>query len=155
MSLESITSAVEEFDLGAILPDLAGFLSNLQTMYRIALIVGPIVILVLGLWYLFLPPKNVGSRAGFLTYYAIGSPAAWKFTQRMAGIIWTALGLILVIIMGIHCGSLPEDMSEAAHLTLSCLTWQVLLAAIFRLVISVLPAVFFDRAGNRRKWSKK
>ena len=151
MSLDSITSALENFDLGAILPDLLGFFSSLQTLCVLAMMIGPVVMLALGIWYLFFPRRDVGHRGGFQAYFALGSEAAWLFTQKMAGLVWTGLGGILTLVMGIMCLNLSGELNEVTQLAHTCLIWQVVLAALSWIALKVLPAVFYNRDGQRRR----
>ena len=152
MSLDSITSALENFDLGAILPDLFALFSSVQSLCVLLLMISPLLLLGLGVWYLFWPRKEVGRRSGFTTYFATGSQEAWLFTQKMAGLIWAVLGGVLTIVMGIVCISLSgNDMRQVTQTTQSCLIWQIILVAISWLTLHILPAVFFTKTGERRR----
>ena len=152
MSLESITSALENFDLGSLLPDLFSMLSTVQGLCTLVMMFAPLLLLGLGIWYLFWPRKEVGARSGFYAYFAMGSEEAWLYTQKMAGLVWTGLGGLLTIIMAIVCITQSgNDASQVADTTKTWMIWQIILVGLSWLTLHILPAVFFDRAGNRRK----
>ena len=155
MSLDSITSALENFDLGSMLPDLFEFLSSIQGLCTLVLIISPLVLLLLGLWYLFLPRKEVGKRSGFCTYFGMGSEAAWFFTQKIAGMVWGGLGLILLIIMAIVAAGFSDDMSIVTDTTKTCMIWQIVLVGLSWLALHIVPGVFYDKAGKLRHPKKK
>ena len=151
MSLESITSALENFDLGSILPDLFSLLSSMQGLCTLVMMVSPLLLLGLGIWYLFWPRKTVGARSGFYAYFAMGSEEAWLYTQKMAGLVWTGLGGLLTIIMAIVCIAMSgSNMSQIAGTTQTCMIWQIILVGLSWLALNILPAVFYDKSGNRR-----
>ena len=97
--MDQIMSLLEGFDLAALLPDLQAIFSDIRTWIGMAMMAGPVVLFVIGLVYLLLPPKEANHRMGFRTFFGMGSVSAWKFTQRIAGAVWGALGLILGIWM--------------------------------------------------------
>ena len=101
--MEKITAIFEKIDLAKAVPEMDALLSKVQTATTVALLIGPVLMLLLGLWYYFLPPKEANHRAGFRTWFGMGSVQAWRFTQRLAGVVWGGLGLVLTIVMGILC----------------------------------------------------
>ena len=151
MSLSSITSMFEEFSLSEFVPDLFDFLSSLETLRKLALLIGPLFMLGYGIWFLFWPRKKVGHLSGFFAYYAMGSKEAWDFTQKMAGLIWTALGGGLLLFMGIRCATLSGEADQVIHAVMVCMFWQAGLALLSWLAIRILPAIFFDKDGNRKR----
>ena len=152
MSLDSITSALENFDMGAMMPDLFSFLSSAEGLCKLLLMISPLLLLFLGLWYLFLPRKEVGSRGGFLTYFALGSEEAWLYTQKMAGLIWSCLGGVLTIVMIIVCVNMSgNDLNLVADTTKTALIWQIVLVFLSWLALNILPFIFFSKDGRRKR----
>ena len=82
----------------------------------------------------------------------MGSVEAWRFSQRMAGLIFGALGALLLIIMLIvvFC-FIGKDLLQIARTAVICLLWQVGLTLIARISICVMAGVYFDKNGNRRR----
>ena len=150
--MEKITAFFDSIDLAKLVPELDTLLGKVQTVTTVALLIGPILMLVFGLWFFFLPPKEANHQAGFRTWFGMGSVAAWRFTQRLAGIIWGGLGLILTVVMviiSITFGS--KDIMGIVNTAFVALIWQVGLALISYLVICVIVTICFDSKGNLRR----
>ncbi len=141
-----------ELDLSVLVPEMGQVLDKARLLVTVSVLIGPILLLVLGLIYSFIPPKEANYRFGFRTYFGMGSVQAWRFTQRIAGIAFGGLGLILLIVMLVVIGGFnAKDHFEMVNTAMSALLWQAGLALLARFVTAVLAAVFFDRKGNRRR----
>lgn len=152
--MDKIT-ALFEVDLTKFVPEMGTLLERLQRFAGIAILVGPLVMLVLGLWYLLLPPKEANHKAGFRTYFGMGSVEAWRFTQKIAGLSWSAMGLVLTVVMAvIRGGYKAKTAMEVATSAARCLVWQVVLILVVYVAICVVAAIFFDKNGNRRLENK-
>lgn len=148
----SIKEMMDAFDPAALLPDLGGFGDLVARIAGFAVLAGPVVLLVMGLAYLFLAPKEANYRFGYRCYHGMGSVQAWRFTQRLAGIIWSGLGLILTVVMWfISAGFAGSGALEIVDAAVTCLIWEILLAIISCLVINGLVMLFFNSKGALRK----
>jgi uncharacterized membrane protein len=142
---------MDNFDPASLLPDLSSMAGIVATPTRTAVLVGPIVLLVMGILYFFVSPKEANYHFGYRCYFGMGSEEAWRFTQRFAGITWAALGLILTIVMLIISGSYgKKDIAEVIGSGLTCLIWEIGLAAVSSLVINLTAMIRYDRKGLRR-----
>ena len=149
--MNSITAFFDKLDFSKLVPELDTLLGRLQAVASWALMIGPIVMLVLGAWYYFLPPKEANYKVGFRTWFGMGSVEAWRFTQKLAGIVWGALGVVLLvvaIIVSLTFGN--KDAMEIATSAFVCLMWQAGLALIAYLGISVFVTLRYDSKGYRR-----
>ncbi len=147
-----IIKKIFEFDFAALVPDLPSLLEKVCAIVRLAIFVGPILLLVQGLFYLMFPPKEANHRMGFRTYFGMGSVEAWQYTQRMAGLIYSFLGgALLVIALIVSLVLIGKDPHRLVNISASCLLWQAILALLARLSVGVLAAVYFDRNGYRRR----
>lgn len=156
MDIESLKKLMDSFDPAELLPDLTKVFSSLSSVCRFAVMVGPVVLLILGLLYLFLSPKEANYYFGYRTYFGMGSVNAWRFTQRMAGMIFTAVGLALTITMLLISGGFAGMEVEAmVWKALSCLIWEAGLAILATLTVNGLAMYFFDRKGEYRRKPKK
>ena len=156
LNIESIKSLMDSFDPASLLPDLSKVFSSLAAVCRVAVVLGPIVLLVLGLAYLFLSPKEANYYFGYRCYYGMGSVHAWRFTQRMAGVLLGGLGLVLSIVMFTISGSFAEmEVTDMVWKAMSCLVWEAVLALIATLAINLTAAIRFDRKGEYRKKQKE
>lgn len=150
--MDAITSLFESFDLAALIPQTDEILETITKFSKIVVLIGPILLLVLGLTYLFLSPREANHRFGFRTWFGMGSVAAWRYTQRLAGIVWGALGLILTIVMLILRGRLAQlEPLEMLYTTITYLLWQAGAALLSYIAICLIVTLSFDRKGNRRR----
>ncbi len=141
-----------ELDLSVLVPEMSLVLDRTRMLVTVSVLIGPILLLALGLIYFFKPPKEANHRIGFRTYFGMGSVEAWRFTQRIAGIAFGGLGaLLLIIMLVVILGFHGKDHFEMVNAAMVALLWQAGLALLARLAIAILAAVFFDRKGNRRR----
>lgn len=158
MNSESIISQMKElfdglsdFNLKAYLPALDSFFGWLELAARLMVMAGPLVLLGMGLWFFLAPTKEANHKVGYRTYFGMGSVEAWRFTQRMAGITWSVLGLVLTVVMGILCNGYRnmETMDMVASAGKSIL-WQIGLVLVSVVVIELTVFACYDRKGRRR-----
>jgi hypothetical protein len=156
MNFDAIIALFQEFDPAAFIPELDTVIGKLELAMRIAVMIGPIVLLFLGLWYLLLPPKEANFHAGFRILWGMGSVQAWRFTQKIAGIVWSALGLILTVVMLLICNGYRDmDAMAMAYSAVKCIFWQIGLVLVSAIGVHITVIVFFDFKGNPRQLRKK
>ena len=156
LDIESIKSLMDGFDPAALLPDLSDLFGSLATLCRFAVMIGPVVLLALGLAYLFLAPREANYYFGYRCYFGMGSVHAWRFTQRLAGLCLGGLGLALTVIMAIiTAGYGRMDVMDVAWNAVNCLIWEAVLALIATLAINLTAMFFFDAKGGPRRRKKK
>ena len=156
LDIKSIKSLMDGFDPAALLPDLSDLFGSLATLCRFAVMIGPVVLLVLGLAYLFLSPREANYYFGYRCYFGMGSVQAWRFTQRMAGLLFGGVGLILTIVMFlISSGFAGMEITQMVWKAAGCLAWQVGITLALTLLINFLAFFFFDAKGNPRRKKKK
>lgn len=156
IDVESIKQIMDAFDPAALLPDLSGLFGSLETVCRVAVMIGPVVLLVMGLLYLFLAPKEANYYFGYRTYFGMGSVHAWRFTQRLAGIGLGGLGLILTVVMYvISNGFGTMEVMDMVWKAVDCLVWEAVLAFLANAAIAAAAAFRFDRKGQYRIIKKK
>ena len=156
LDIESIKSLMDGFDPAALLPDLSDLFGSLATLCRFAVMIGPVVLLVLGLAYLFLSPREANYYFGYRCYFGMGSVQAWRFTQRIAGMLFGGVGLILTIVMYVISGGFAGmEITQMVWKAAGCLAWQVGITLALTLLINFLAFFFFDAKGNPRRKKKK
>ena len=152
LDIESIKEIMDAFDPASLLPELGEIFSVITSVCKIAVLVGPIILLVLGLAYLFLAPKEANYYFGYRCYFGMGSVEAWCFTQRISGLVLGGLGLILTGVMLIVSGSFAGmDTVEMVWKAFWCLVWQGVLALLANGAIWAAAALRFDAKGNYRR----
>lgn len=150
--MEKITAILDALDLTKLVPAMDTLLEKVQLITSVALLVGPVVLLLLGLWFFLLPPKEANHRAGFRTWFGMGSVEAWRFTQKLAGIVWGAMGLIFTVVMGIIChGFATKELMDVVDTAFLCLLWQVVLVVVSYVAICLVVMILYDSKGRRRK----
>lgn len=151
MDIEALKSIFEEFDLAAFLPQMDSVLGWVETLLRLCVMAGPLLILGFGLMYLIAPPKEANYTLGYRFWWSMASLDSWQFTHRLAGWIWTPLGLILTIVMAVVCNGFRRmDTMDMAFAAVKCIGWELVLSAVSCLVINIVVIVVFDRRGFRR-----
>ena len=154
--MDIISSILDGLDnVGNLVPELDKLLSSVELWVSIFLLIGPLCMLVLGIIYLFLPPREANYRLGYRTYCGMGSVDAWKQTQKIAGILYGGLGLVLTVVMGIICLTLGgKDGLQLGTTAIVCLAIQAFAVLLVYLIIFAYTAIVFDKDGNRRKDKK-
>ena len=156
LDIESIKSLMDGFDPAALLPDLSDLFGSLATLCRFAVMIGPVVLLVLGLAYLFLSPREANYYFGYRCYFGMGSVQAWRFTQRIAGMLFGGVGLILTIVMFLISGGFAEmEVTDMVWRAAGCLAWQAIIAIVLTLLVNFLAFFYFDAKGGPRRRKKK
>ena len=149
--MDWLSELVKDFSFANFIPKLNTVLGWVETFSKLAVLAGPMILLVLGLIFWFCPPKEANHRLGYRFWWGMGSVEAWQFTQRVAGILWTCMGLPLSIIMLLVCGGFsPKDGLDMVSTAATCLIWELILIGLLCLFIDVVVLLRFDRKGNQR-----
>lgn len=155
LDFSQIKQIMDGFDPAALLPEMAEVFTNLAAICRVAVMAGPVVILIMGLCYLFLAPKEANWYFGYRTYFGMGSINAWQYTQRLAGIVFTALGLGLTIVMFLLSTPFSGmDVMDMVWKAVVFLAWQAGLVLLATLYVNLSAAFRFDRKGSFRRKRK-
>ena len=156
LDIDSIKAIMDGFDPASILPELNEIFSTLPGICRLCVMVGPVVLLALGLAYLFLSPKEANWYFGYRCYFGMGSVYAWRFTQRFAGVLLTVTGITLSIVMFVlSAGFSAMDVSDMVWKALTLLLWEAGIAFAANLTIHLAAAIKFDRKGRHRRTLKE
>ena len=153
---DTVKAIMDNFDPASLLPDLSSIFGWIELACRVAVLIGPIVLAVMGIAYLFLAPKEANYYFGYRTYFGMGSVQAWRFTQRLSGIVLGLLGLILTGVMLVISGNFAGmEMMDMVWLALKCLGVEAVLALIANISIGLAAMLRFDRKGEYRNKKKK
>ena len=151
MDLEALKSIFEGFDLAAFLPKMDSILGWVETLLRICVMAGPLLLLGFGLLYLIAPPKEANYSLGYRFWWSMASLDAWQFTHKLVGIIWTVLGLTLTIVMAVIANAFRRmEPMEMVWSAAKAIGWELGLTLISCLVVNIVVIVLFDRKGYRR-----
>ena len=150
--LEKVTGIFAGLESGPVSPDTGALIEKSTAIAKVLVIAGPVIMLILGLLYLFAAPKEANHHFGYRCYFGMGSEQAWRFTQRIAGMTWIALGSILTVAMLIVTARFPgQDVLEMLTTAGTCVVVEALVLLIATIVIRITVAAVFDRHGERRR----
>lgn len=156
MNIEDLKSIMDAFDPASLLPELGSILDVLVRAVRIAALVGPAVLLVLGLGYLIFAPKEANYYFGYRCSFGMGSVEAWRFTQRLAGIVWSALGLVLLVAMLVLTRNFGDmEAYDVVWIGAKYILWEVALIAASCLFINGTVMSQFTYDGEYRKEQRR
>ena len=152
MTIEDFKGLMDGFEPASLLPELEPILGKLALLARVAVLIGPAVLLVMGLLYFFASPKEANYHFGYRCYYGMGSIEAWQFTQSLAGIVWGALGLIFGIVMLLISAGFPQlETMDLLWKAVRCVLWEAGITALGCVGINIMVAVRYDSKGNLRR----
>ena len=150
--MEFLTGLLEGLsDPASLLPDLAVVFEKLVGVTRIAVYAGPVTLLVLGLVYFFLAPKEANHHLGFRCWWGMSSVEVWQFTQKLAGIVWASLGLVLGLVALFATGGYAGMGQQEMLMNAACLIlWQIGAVLVSILAINIVLVVLYDSKGYKR-----
>ena len=155
LDIDSIKALMDGFEPAELLPDLSEVFSTLPGICRLCVMIGPVVLLALGLAYLFFSPKEANWYFGYRCYFGMGSVYAWRFTQRFAGVLLTVTGITMSIIMFVlSAGFGTMDVTDMVWKALYLLLWEAGIGFAANLTIHLAAALKFDRKGRYRRTVK-
>lgn len=156
IDIKSIKEFMDGFDPAALLPDIGSIVGKVQLVCTIAILAAPIIMLLMGLAYLLFAPREANYYFGYRTAFGMGSVSAWRHTQKVAGLIFGGLGLILTILMLMICITFSgREAMDMVWLAVKCLLWEGALGLIAIFSINSVAMYTYDYNGNKRRKSKK
>ena len=154
--IQSIKQMMDSFDPAALLPEIGTIVGKVQLVCSVAILAAPVIMLFMGLAYLLFAPREANYYFGYRTAFGMGSVSAWRHTQKVAGIIFGGLGLVLTLLMLMICLTLSgREAMDMVWLAVKSLLWEGALGLIAVLSINSIAMYTYDFNGNRRRKSKK
>ena len=154
LDTEFLKSLISDFDLMAILPDMADVMNWIVTLVGYAVVIGPILLAFMGLWYLLLPARESNHILGYRFFWGMGSVKSWKFTQRFAGLAWAITGIVLAL----NANEFREQSADLEKLDMMYQAIVLILHQVYYLVVVSLGVnvciflLFNFRGEYRRLW---
>ena len=150
--MDDILSLLQDFDVANFLPAPEDYVRSLAGWVRLFVLLGPLLLLGLGAWYYFAPPKEANHSVGFRTYWGMGSVKAWLFSQKLAGLSYMVLGGVLTVLSFLISltfnGNKAMGMINTAFVIVLI---QLLLVLGLHIVLNLLIYRSFDKDGKPRK----
>ena len=151
IDLDTVKHLLDGVDPATLLPDVSTVVGKVQLVCTLAILVAPLVMLVLGIAYLFFAPKEANYYFGYRTAFGMGSVSAWRRTQKLAGLVFSILGLLLTIVMLLVSLTLPSRAPmDMVWLAVKCLLWQGALALLSKATINGLTMLHYNYRGTKR-----
>jgi uncharacterized membrane protein len=149
--MDKIMEILGGFDIAKILPEVNKTVGFIVLLSRIVTFFIPLLILGLGLTYFLKPPAEANHTFGYRTYFGMGSVEAWRFSQRIGGLVYIILGGVmtlgaLVAFILLLKGSIPTVLTGCA----ACVVVELILVALTVLTLNIIISVRYDRDGYRR-----
>ena len=152
MNIEDLKSIMDAFDPASLLPEMEGVLTVLTAAVRLAVLAGPVVLLAFGVLFLVFAPKEANYYLGYRCAFGMGSVEAWRFTQRLAGIIWTVLGLALTVVMFLLTRKFAQLTAyDVVWTGVKYILWEVGLVVVSSLFINTAVMSQFTYDGELRR----
>ena len=149
--MDAISTVMSGGDLTALLPELTAFSKSIAGWARVAILVGPVLLLIFGALYLFRAPDNMQYKFSFYSPFGVDSKKAWRFTQCVAGMVYGGLGAALTVIMLIFAISFFfMNVLSVVYTAVWCLGCQAFLVLAAFLGVHITVAMKFRRDGNPR-----
>ena len=148
----SLITKLFDIDFASLIPELPKFMLLVRTLLALAMLAGPVALLVLGGLYLYKPAPEANFKYGFRTYYGMGSTEAWQFSQRIGGLVFGALGagLTLIMLIVILC-FIGKTLLTVSVMAMVCLIAEAVLVLAARITLYYWCKKYFDKEGNRRR----
>lgn len=147
-----LTAADGEFDLGALIPSLESVMGWMDLLMRLLVLAGPLALLGFGLFFFLNPPTEANFTAGYRFRYGMSKVAVWQWMQRLAGMVYGGLGLVMTVVFGVLCiffGAMePTEMVWTAFWYMVV---EVVLIGLATLGINIAVMSRYDAKGNLRK----
>jgi uncharacterized membrane protein len=151
MTIENIKQLMDGLDIAALLPDIMEIMNGIALLTQIALFLVPLILLGFGLYYFLLSPKEANFITGYRCYYGMGSEEAWRFTQRLAGVIWILAGITMTLgVVLLRYRFAAMDLSQLMWTAIFCLLLQGAIVLVLRALIHFIVLLRYDRKGNKR-----
>lgn len=146
------SAGTNDLDLGALLPNFGVFMGLIQLLVTVAVMAGPLLLLGFGRMYKKAPPEEANYSLGYRFWWGMSSLESWRYTQKLAGTVWTYLGRILTGACAVICIIFfwlePMNMAWVAVICLLC---QLILVAGACIGINVTVMKKFDKDGYYRE----
>jgi uncharacterized membrane protein len=138
------------FDPSALLPNISFTFGLITLLARLAILVVPALLLAFGALYFFKPVKEPSRKSGYRTIFAIKDPEAWRFVQRLAGLVYLALGGVMMLSMIIVSIVLigKETMSLLTTAAI-CLVINAVLTALAVISINIYMIIRHHRKNQK------
>ena len=150
-----LSSLMQGFELENFLPGMSSYLGGFIFWMFFLMLIGPVVMILLGVLYRFYPRQELNHKLGFRLHHKITAANVWAYTQNLAGMAYMLVGGVLAG-LSIVIGTVLAIISVYALVVgaLIIVIIETLLTAALWLGINMVVDDIFDDRGQQRKGSK-
>ena len=150
--MEAITKMFEKLDFSTLLPKMDTLMGKMEFFLRLAVLLGPAVLCLLGLCYLILPAKEANHRYGYRFYWGMSSIDVWRFTQRLGGAVLAVVGLGLTLFMAVYTVRLRNmEVMDMVWAAVRCALWEMGIVLVAHLGVDITVIACYNGKGERRR----
>ena len=150
--MSDILSFLQDFDVANFLPAPEKYLRSLVGWVRLLVLIGPLVMLGLGLWYYYGQQKNVRKGISFRAFWGMKSVSAWRFAQKVAGIGYILVGGGLTVLMFVVSLFFSGKHGFVMiNIALICVIIELILITLTWITVHLLVYKAYDKEGKPRK----
>ena len=126
-----IFSFLQDFDMAKLLPAPDKYLRIVEGWTRVGLLLCPLLLLGMGLWFLRRPPQSVDAKLCIRTKWSMASQRAWQITHRVAALRFTfAGGIMAVLVLVLSLFFRLFGTMAMMHIALICMILELLVVLI-------------------------
>ena len=125
--MDALFSALKDFDFEKMLPKLDAYVGGLKFWAWLLLMVGPVLLLVLGILYTKNPPSDPNCSWAYGNKRIRSDRALWDRAHKLAGRTWMLLGGGLTCV-GLLCGIIFMVVNALAAATIA--VWVIVIELV-------------------------
>ena len=150
--IADLVDLINNFDPASYMPKIDSIVGWIEIITRICVMAAPVIMLVFGLTYWFLPAKEANHEAGYRCYFGMGSVEAWHYTQKLAGQVFLVAGGVMAVVAIVGCIILAgKETADAVMPSMVILIIQLVVALGAFGFVEVMVARRFDTNGQIRE----
>lgn len=151
MDKEAFKKLLAGIDFAELLPDISQIIAFAAPIAKFLALAGSFVMLAFGLYCLMLAPREATYQAGYRFRWGMSSVNAWRFMQRVAGVVYLVLGLGSAVYMALFARDLGQlELMDLLGRSAVYIALQAGLALAGCVITNLLVLLRYDRKGNRR-----
>ncbi len=148
-------SPADHFGVYDSLPDMGSFLGDIRFYLCLFLLAVPVLMCAMGALRFFRPAREANHAIGYRTYFGMGSVYAWRVTQWLSGIVFMAVGGLLLMVAVVACIAMAfQEVNDAVTTMCIWVAVEGLFLLLSVALVELLIFIQFDKAGNLRSGRK-
>lgn len=135
--MKALLSSLMDIDFTKIVPEIGAFVGWVKFFLIVAMLIGPVVMLITGAVWVWRPSKEPTYRRGYQHKCIMENTENWLYAQRFAGLIRTVLGGAMTVVAGI-VALITALISETALAT------AAVIFLLVEIILVVIATIYID-----------